>query len=197
MKKWMALCLCVLMLLSALTACGNNAENGLDGKEEFSVVGEWTGTCDMTELFATVFEMYDITMEDYYSKKIKADVVFTFNDDGTCELVFDEELYNVLVPVYKAVIEGWTDKQLKKEGLDMTLNEYMKEKGLTWDDLLKEFGLDEDLVSSFNNEADYEFKDGKLYTDDGEATVEIIDNDKIIYTEEQDGIELSVTLKRK
>lgn len=94
MKKWIALFMALVMVLS-LVACKKSGNENKDKNstatkaEPAPIVGDWAGEINMTELIgALLSEVHGIpfTFED-----LTYSVVFTFNADGTYKSAVDEE----------------------------------------------------------------------------------------------------------
>lgn len=165
MKKMARLFLCSILILAlVLSFSGCN--------EEKKILGSWKGNVDLSENVLSALVAEDEEMADCFSvDNFSFDIVFRFNEDGTYEMEVEEESAKKALEAFeedlKKGFKKYVEKTIEKEGLDMTVEEFLEQADTTMDELvesaLSEMPL-ESIVDSFNSEGNYSVKEGKLFT---------------------------------
>lgn len=212
MKKLLALLLAMVMVLAMFAGCAasDDKDDDKDDKktsqkepeenipDQEKLIGTWEGKLDMTE---AIMQQVGAGMEGLEIDDFSVTAVFSFKEDGTYTMQFDEdsvvEAFDGLVEDLGVFMEDMMKEQAEAAG--MTLDEMLEAAGMSMEDLvdvmvqaLEEQDLVDELVEGSKTEGKYEAKDGKLYTtDDPDAD---IDEDVYdTYTLEGDVLTLTAT----
>ena len=185
MKKYIALLLCLVMVLS-LCACG--------AKE--NLVGTWKANINMAEAFnAEIAASGDEAMAEAMKlESFDLPLILELREDGTCKLSVDPEgmaasaeklaeaLTNGMKSYFATMLEVEDpDEILAAMGLDLN----------TLVDEMKNELLAEDSFAEFTTEAKYKAEDGKLYMSD-DLESEIPTDEYNTYTLDGDTLTLDV-----
>jgi hypothetical protein len=165
MKKWLLMLLSILLIAAmalSFAACGDNDKDDDDEKgsaskkyDKDSIVGEWEGTVDYTELLGVHFEML-------------ADVDCEFNEDGTCTIIIDAES---MIKSMKKAGNTAIEDILAEAGMDMTPEEFLEMSGMTADEFF-EMMLEEMAIEDTTMDCEYSYEDGVLILDGEEYDCE-------------------------
>ena len=179
MKKWIALLLALVMMLS-LVAC--EAVNKFTW-EVAPFVGEWTGDVDMTMLVDAL--MTEMTGLDMVFEDLILNIRFVFHEDGSCEQILAEEDAAAFMDKF---IDGYANS-LIAAGAVGTKEEIRAaiESELDMDALI------EDLMSSFDSNY-YLYKDHRIYlsSEKNVLTADYEKNAECIWVIELDGSTMTV-----
>lgn len=138
---------------------------------EMSLVGEWVGTVDMTDMFNEAVSGGDPTMAQYVDfSNICFDLRMEFTEDGICTMYVDEDSVIVLMDTMTIQLTqflyDYMGAMLEENGLDMTVDELLAMQGYTVDTFIAESFDVEELASSFTDiyeTGNYVAEDGLLY----------------------------------
>lgn len=205
MKKKFSRLLCMTLVLSVLLSFA-----GCGASDKKKLVGTWNTTMDLTDMTNELLTAANPDMAEYITLSgCSIDLVYTFNEDGTYQMVLVNES-----------LKEWSQNILESTtaGLRKYLDDQAREEGLTADDLLAVMGLDldellemsldttvaiQESVRNAEESGTYELKDGQLFTTPDSGTprtyaYEFISNTEMKMTEAQgDSIVVSVTLTLK
>lgn len=180
MKRRIAILMSVVMMLAMcamLSGCGEKESKSTPKTDEELIIGDWTAELDMTDLMSEAMmgteEMEE--MEEYFKfEGIAFKINMSFKEDGTCTLKVDEDsVEECMNLVIDQAIDGMILMMEDLTGMtfadmaamsSMTEDEY---KQALKDELLAEADMGEDFVAELGIEeetANYELKDGKIYT---------------------------------
>ena len=169
MKKAISIFLCAALLLSmciSLTGCNSDAKG---------IIGQWTAEINYASAvnagISTAEGMEEI-YEYFQFDEFYLTTTFTFLEDGTYTVELDAvSVFNAVQGIRGRMSSGmrkYIADEIKKAGLDISVNSYLGMLGLTW------IGLGEKLISDYTlgKIADelnkgttgyYRVKDGKIY----------------------------------
>ncbi len=162
MKKILSLALSALLLVALLAGCGG-------GAAEKGITGSWAADVDMTEYLNKILSEEEelsqyLTLENFTIK-----LLANFNEDGTYSFACDPDSATAamdgLKDQMKVAVTNYLEDMIKKEGLDMTLDEMLAASGMSMDDLVNEMDnaySADDLVGDLNTEGKYLYEEGKL-----------------------------------
>lgn len=201
MKKLISLLLCLVMILSVMTACGgkddggsNNGGSNDDGSKapaKTGIVDTWTATLKLSEYG----DMGDLgEMEEYIDvDKLSITVTLKFDKNGEYELAVDDKSIDKLVDVMCDGMEDYLKDMAKEFG--MSYNEMLEMMGAS---SIREFLEDQGLMDDFedlkdmNESGEYTWEDGVLTIDGDEVDAELKGN---TLTLEIEGMEVDFTRK--
>lgn len=202
MKKNLFKLLTMLMALCLiLCACGSASNEG-EEKEltpEEMIVGTWKGTVDCGDFLTDSFMegLGDEEVGSYFDfSGIGFDLVLTFEEDGTFTLEVDEasaeKLGEDVVDVITNGFHDYIEDLLASELGGQSLDDYLADKGVSFEDLMVSMGLDVDglaetLSSSFTDmgsEGEYSLEDGKLDLDGDISEIKLSEKSLTIYAPE-------------
>lgn len=133
-KRIIAVILCLILALGALSACG----------ESNTILGSWEGKIDMTEQFNQFFaELGSKETIDNCEMTMKLDItenriVFSMDKDSVTAAM--KKLVDVMKPVYKAMIEGFIGSSDEYSNVE----DYAKSQGYESFDAMIEEALGEE-----------------------------------------------------
>ena len=192
MKKLLAMLLALAMILSVsmlMWGCENDEEpeqsKETEEKKEDTIVGDWKGKMDLTDLLNETMEnaMGEEMMEYMEMEDIVFDVTMSFDDDGEMEIAFDGE--KAVESICDQMTDGltrWIEDLIEESGEDYTVDEVAEQVfGMSLDKYVEEGLVEsmnvEELVQSGGGE--YELDGDKLYIeDDGYFTIDL-DGDEL------------------
>lgn len=196
MKKLISLLLCLVMILSVMTACGGKDDGGSnDGGSKTpaktGIVDTWKATLKLSEYG----DMGDLSeMEEYIDvDKLTITVTLKFTDDGEYTLAVDDKSIDKLVDVMCDGMEGYLKDMAKEFG--MSYKEMLEMMGAS---SIREFLESEGLMDEFedlkdmNESGEYTWEDGVLTIDGDEVDAKLKGN---TLTLEIDGMEVEFTRK--
>ncbi len=192
----------------------------LDGMEEYEaskvdpLVGDWARTEDGTDDFIQGMQLGagdNSEMLEYFDfDRVEFIVQYTlsFREDGTYELSVDEDAYERAIDNVLEVCRDWFydyfADAIQKEGLDMTVDEYLESVGYTMDSLMEESFDKDDLMSTkdqMEQSGTYQADDGSLLLVSGGGEEELsytLNGKKLTLTGSDDGsISGTVTFTKK
>lgn len=164
MKKRIALLLSFVLVLSlALCACG--------GEKKETLVGTWTSSFDMAEIYNQSLMDADPTMAEFLSvDSLLIPLVMTFNEDGTYSMTVDkagmDESMNKLIDEMTVGLEAYFNDYFSSMGLEIDVNEALAASGMSMDQLVEEMKgeiMSEDMYADMESAGKYKAEDGKLY----------------------------------
>ena len=163
MKKAAVVMVLVMLLSLALSACAPT-EN---------LVGLWYIELDISEYVNENF--IDPELREYAEvSRFVFQYLLRFNEDGTYrfEPAFPdaEEMYHWTREAYRTGLEQYYQDQMTPNGVNLPLNEYLKENGTSLDALIEEtFPITRlyELMKPLYKEGRYKAKGGKLFLSTG------------------------------
>ncbi len=190
MKKLLCVVLAIVLVMSMtlLTGCAP--------KDPF--LGDWTVTIDLAEAINAEFAKEPEAAEYLKATDFTLVLNFSFKEDGTFSIFADEAscttAMNNLKEDLKKGMENLLVDSMKDSGLDMTIDQILALAGTTLDALIEEAFDEEDfeeILTCFDTEGKYEAKDGKLFTGEGDdsidltvyETYEVVNNNEIHLTQ--------------
>lgn len=167
MKKILALFLASVMISCSLASCGekskDTANNNNDREEttatekaiknpEERILGLWEAELDFSENISELTSDGDEELAKYLTVDgLKTTYTFDFDKEGNVKISVDEEAFQKkLETMREDIASGYTayyEAMLKKDGFDMTVEEYFDETGITMEQLVDE-ALDSDSLLS-------------------------------------------------
>lgn len=188
MKKLISLALCLVMILSVMTACGGSGSGSSGGT---GIVGSWKATLKLSE-YSDMGDMGG--MEEYFDmNKMVITVTMKFTKDGEYSLTVDDSSIDKLVDVMCDGMEDYMKDMAKKMGMSYkdlmdllgvsSIREFLEEEGM-----MDEF---EDL-KDMNESGEYTWEDGVLTLDGDEVEYKLSGN---TLTLEVDGMDVKFTRK--
>lgn len=145
---------------------------------ELTLVGEWVGTIDMTDMFNDIVTGGDPTMEQYFNfTNICFDLRMEFTEDETCTLYVDAASVDVLMDTMKTQLTeflyDYMTALLEQSGADMSVDDLLAIQGYTVESFIEENFDVEDLAANFTNiyeSGNFVAEDGMLYVSDSMST---------------------------
>ncbi len=146
----------------------------LSGQARESIVGSWSGTWDVSaairEGLSGIFPVADELFNDL---EFQLDVKFQFRENGTCVMsVVAESVQNAfdkLVPHLIPLVSLVVEMQLKAEGYDISVDEFLKLANTSLEEIIREnLNYDSFLqsIGKLDEEAAYLIQDERLYLGD-------------------------------
>jgi len=134
---------------------------------ELTLVGEWVGTVDLTDLFNETLEAGGLDVD---FTGICFDLRMEFTEDDVCTMYVDEESAMVMVSGMEAQLKdflyGYLEEMIAESGLDMSVEDLLAMQGYTFDSFIAESFDVEDLAGSFTDiyeSGKYVAEDNLLY----------------------------------
>lgn len=177
----------VCALLLALSSCGGSKN---------TLVGNWEGKIDFTDMFNDVMvqSLGDEEAAEYIKiSKLALDLSISFDKDGEYTMSIDEDgarktMENMMGEV-KDGLEKYFEKMISDQGLDMSVDDFFNSMiGSSFSDYIDEM-MDVDMLMSGFDELE---ESGTYKTDGDELTLESDDGGKTEYTFELDGSKLTL-----
>ena len=164
MKKWYALCLAVLMLLSLLCGCAPADEKKLQGK--------WKASADLAAAYGDLLARSDASVAAHINLgEFKVPLTLRFESDGTYRLSADEEAIEKGAPkMYEAISMGMASYLQAQTG--KTMENLFSATGQSREELM-ELYFSDDLAATIQQNLEcsgtYKVSGGKLilYREDG------------------------------
>ncbi len=165
MKKFLALVLSAVLLVSVLAACG-----GKEAASGDSLEGTWRTEIDMAEMINE--QMAASGMGEFVNiSDFSITMVMDIKGDGTYAMTVDKDaLAGSMEGVKEDMKNGVTaymENMLKEQGLDMSVEDAMAASGTSLDDMVdqafSEEAMDE-MTAGLHIEGQYKAEDGKFYT---------------------------------
>lgn len=144
-----------------------------EGKE-LTLVGEWVGTVDMSNMLNEAIAGGDPTMAQYCDfTDICFDLRMEFTEDGACTLYVDGDSAVKMAEIMKEqlvdFLYAYMGAMIEESGLDMSVDDLLAMQGYTLDSFLDESFNVEQLASTFTDiyeSGNYVAEDGLLYISD-------------------------------
>ena len=203
MKRTLALILCALLIVAALSGCGvkdvvqdklgevaDAAQSAL--KAEPSLEKILPGTWVYTLNFGKMMEMekdeeFQKMMEEYGLdlSGITIPMRFTFAD-GKCTIEITEDDAKQMIEDLKPLFLNMMKTMMEKEtGMSLAeVEEYMKTAGMTWDSLVDQAleGLAPSVIAN-NDEEECSVEDGKIKLGESTWTVKVVSETELQITD--------------
>ena len=169
MKKAICVFVSVVLLLSlscSLSACKNDTDD---------ITGSWVAAIDYAEAINAGISSVDgaALMKDYFQvDHFILTTTFTFMENGTYRITYDEDsIANAVQDMKKDLKNGFNRylaDQIRLQGLQMTVAEYLAAQHLSLDSLINSIftkQVTDDLLSSIAEKTtgNYLVKDGKIF----------------------------------
>ncbi len=176
MKKIVGKLLAVIMvaaMLLSLSGCVNIMDI-LGSSEEKKLMGKWEATVEMKDAINEELASDGEGLEYLLVDSFKLKLVMHLNEDNTYSVYADEssakEAFEGLRSEWIQGLKKYLEDEIKKQGLDMTVEEVLNLSGTTIEAMLDEAITDEvleEMLEDINLEGNFEAKDGKLYMSAG------------------------------
>ena len=183
MKKFFTLTLCAVLtvaILFSFAGCKKETKSEDKAAEKpATIIGTWKGEADITESVKSILDVINANMQDYFDiKDVKANITYTFNEDGTYKRTVDNEsLQKQFDKILEKVPEAnrqFLEFIIKGHGLNKTPEQYcLDQSQMTFDEIVEDFRskFDTQLKELLKSkEGQYEF-DGEhlnLYVEAGQ-----------------------------
>lgn len=169
MKKAICVFVSVVLLLSlscSLSACKNDTDD---------ITGSWVAAIDYAEAINAGISSVDgaALMKDYFQvDHFILTTTFTFMENGTYRITYDEDSIANAVQDMKQDLKNGFNRyladQIRLQGLQMTVAEYLAAQRLSLDSLINSIftkQVTDDLLSSIAEKTtgNYLVKDGKIF----------------------------------
>lgn len=187
MKKFLALTLCLVMILAVLTGCGKS-------KKEEPLVGQWKATVDMTNMMNKSMATEDADMAKYFTfANLTFNMTMVFEEDGKCSLTVDQATWKAMAEKIGSTLKDGMTKylndQLAESGI--TLDQYLASAGVTLDSMIDPIlssMVSDEMLKQMENSGYYQLSDGKLFIDESkdaefdekEANPYVLSGDKLV-----------------
>lgn len=184
MKKVLALALSAALLVGLLAGCGGKTS------DRDRLIGKWSTTQDMTDLFNLGLAESDPDGE-LQVDKLKIVLVLELKDDDTYTLAVDRDALAETEENMRPQLEEGVIRYLTQMYPGMELEEILAQIGMTMDELLEEAVPLDSLADLYDIAGQYMVKDGVLYLSDGlDEAPEENDGDSNPYTLDGDQLTL-------
>lgn len=184
MKKVLALVLSAALLVGLLAGCGGKTSD-CD-----RLIGKWSTTQDMTDLFNLGLDESDAG-EELQVDKMEIVLVLELKDDDTYTLAVDRDALAETEENMRPQLEEGVIRYLTQMYPGMELEEILAQVGMTMDELLDEAVPLDSLADLYDMAGQYMVKDGVLYLSDGlDEAPEENDGDSNPYTLDGDQLTL-------
>lgn len=184
MKKVLALVLSAALLVGLLAGCGGKTSD-CD-----RLIGKWSTTQDMTDLFNLGLDESDAG-EELQVDKMEIVLVLELKDDDTYTLAVDRDALAETEENMRPQLEEGVIRYLTQMYPGMELEEILAQVGMTMDELLDEAVPLDSLADLYDMAGQYMVKDGVLYLSDGlDEAPEENDDDSNPYTLDGDQLTL-------
>lgn len=142
--------------------------------EELTLVGQWLGTVDLSDVLNTAIVSSDPSLGQYFSfSGLTLDIHMVLTEDGTCTLSVDSASAQELMDGLKSqMADGFTayvEDLMAEYGYDYTAEEFLGLMGYTMDSFIEEYIDTDSLVGSLtdiSSTGKYVAEDGMLYMAD-------------------------------
>ncbi len=177
MKKTMVRFASLVLCLLCLCGCGSG--------EEEAVLGTWTGTIHMTDLFTSQFlgQLEPEMREHIHFSDFSVTMILTFHEDETYTSSVDQEkLYATMDGIKQEMrsgIESYFQAVIADTGAATTVEEALAASGTSLDVLIEEVmspdlirSMVEELCAEGQTQGTFSAEDGRLYMSDSSAAEE-------------------------
>ncbi len=177
MKKLFLVLLCVFFMCSGFVACSNsdskeNKNDELAANKDL-ILGKWEANVDMTKMMEDIL-VSDESMGAFINvSDFKMKFLFTFKDNSMMKLEVDEDTLSesfdrFFAGMKEGMYEYFADT-LKKNELDMTVEEFLEKSNLDLDQLVKDMSGAAMKAMKFDEmsyDCYYEIRYNRLYSYD-------------------------------
>ena len=157
MRKWCAICLVLVLMLSTLAGCSPSETELLAGK--------WTATVDLALAYGDLLARADATVAAHMDlRDFEVELTLHFDEDGTYRLEADQEdIAAGAVKLKEAIRKGMAAYLQAQTG--KTMDNLLSAASMTMDELMEQY-FAEDLagviLENLESEGTYKVTGGKL-----------------------------------
>lgn len=162
MRKYIAIALCLAMLVVCLTGC--------IPKEQDALIGSWSGNVDLSDAINADFAQDENLAPYMHISGFCFQTTMTFYRDGTYSMQVDrselETVLESLVQQLSGGMEKYLEELVKELAPDMTVEEYLSSVGLSLEDLFADAYTEEtidEMLSELEAEGNFIVEEGKLF----------------------------------
>ncbi len=184
MKKVLALALSAALLVGLLAGCGGKTA------DRDRLIGKWSTTLDLTDIFNQGLAESDLGA-DFQVDKSEVVLVLELKDDDTYSLIADKDALAVTKENMRSQLEESVISGLNQLYPGVDVEDVLAQADMTVDELLDEAIPLETVVSAYEMAGQYMVKKGVLYLSDGlDEAPEEADEDRNPYTLDGDQLTL-------
>lgn len=139
-----------------------------------SIVGTFEGALDFAAVLMEMLTLSDPESAEYFDlHDLRVTIGFTFRDDGTCIMYFDEASMEAIVePMTQQLVDSFysmLEAVLAEQEIEMSVEDFLDASNISLDTLVDELSkqlLSEETLKEMTQEYNYKREDAKLYLSD-------------------------------
>lgn len=175
LRKSLSLLVCFSLMSALLLAC-----SGCGGGDKKALLGNWQTSIDLTDMINDEMKagLNDDEMLKYLTvEKFTMELSLSFNEDNTYAMSVDEAALesslDQVIASFKTGLTQYVEEMIAAQGVEMTVDDFFAQAGITLDDMLAQAFDKDDVMSSLDSmesKGTFEAKGGVLYLTDDEGT---------------------------
>jgi len=139
-----------------------------------SIVGTFEGALDFAAVLMEMLTLSDPESAEYFDlHDLSVTIGFTFRDDGTCTMYFDEASMEAIVePMTQQLVDSFysmLEAVIAEQEIEMSVEDFLDVSNISLDTLVDEMSkqlLSEETLKEMTQEYNYKREDAKLYLSD-------------------------------
>lgn len=173
-RKSLSLLVCLSLMSALLLAC-----SGCGGDKK-ALLGNWETSIDLTDMINDEMKagLNDDEMLQYLTvEKFTMELSLSFNEDDTYAMSVDEAALesslDQVIATFKTGLTQYVEEMIAAQGVEMTVDDFFAQAGITLDDMLAQAFDKDEVMSSLDDmesKGTFEAKGGVLYLTDDEGT---------------------------
>lgn len=174
-RKSLSLLVCLSLMSALLLAC-----SGCGGGDKKALLGNWETSIDLTDMINDEMKagLNDDEMLQYLTvEKFTMELSLSFNEDNTYAMSVDEAALesslDQVIATFKTGLTQYVEEMIAAQGVEMTVDDFFAQAGITLDDMLAQVFDKDEVMSSLDDmesKGTFEAKGGVLYLTDDEGT---------------------------
>lgn len=174
-RKSLSLLVCLSLMSALLLAC-----SGCGGGDKKALLGNWETSIDLTDMINDEMKagLNDDEMLQYLTvEKFTMELSLSFNEDNTYAMSVDEAALesslDQVIATFKTGLTQYVEEMIAAQGVEMTVDDFFAQVGITLDDMLAQAFDKDEVMSSLDDmesKGTFEAKGGVLYLTDDEGT---------------------------
>lgn len=174
-RKSLSLLVCLSLMSALLLAC-----SGCGGGDKKALLGNWETSIDLTDMINDEMKagLNDDEMLQYLTvEKFTMELSLSFNEDDTYAMSVDEAALesslDQVIATFKTGLTQYVEEMIAAQGVEMTVDDFFAQAGITLDDMLAQAFDKDEVMSSLDDmesKGTFEAKGGVLYLTDDEGT---------------------------